>query len=224
MPKPPIKQPVVDHRELPTVKQLMSEIGFKIYKINKDGEKEGIELEAGDYEQEISPTGEKVVIERKSDDFLSSVFSDRMDEQLAEIVDNDKIVAGFLIVDQTLDYLVGMAIEKGIPENVVYGTIASLCLKGFVPLFAGDMINFRRIVKLIFEKSRDGKDRIFRPKLRVGVGENILVFPGMNNELGLRLVKHFGSIKAVINATKEQLMEVHGIGKERAEKIIKMVN
>ena len=223
MPKPPIKQPVVDHRELDLMKQLMSEIGFKVYKINKDGEEKGIELEAGDYEQELS-SGKKVVIERKSDDFLPSVFSKHLDEQLSDIVNNDMIVAGFLIIDKSLDDLIAMAIERDISQNVVYGAIASCCLKGFPPVFCGDIINFRNLVRRIFEKGRDGKERIFVPKVRIGKSETIVTFPGVDSKLGLELVKHFGSVKAVINATKEQLMEVHGIGSKVAEKIIRVVN
>lgn len=222
MPKK-FKQPVVDHRELKAMKKLMEEVGFQVYKINKDGEKEGIELDVGDYEQELS-NGKKVVVERKSEDFLPSVFSRHLDEQLADIVSDDNIVTGFLVVDKTLDDLIAMAHERDIHENIVYGAVASCCWKGFVPLFAGDMINFRNIVKRIFDKAKDGKERMFRPKVRIGKGDVIVTFPGVDSKIGTELVKHFGSVKAVINATKEQLMEVHGIGEKVADKIIKLVN
>lgn len=224
MPKKPLPKPKVDHRELDLMKQLMSEIGFQVYKINKDDEKEGIELEVGDYEQEISPTGEKIVVERKSEDFLPSVFSKHLDEQLADIVSDEKVVTGFLIIDKTLDDLIAMAHERDISENVVYGAIASLALKGFPPIFCGDVINFRNVVAKIFEKGRDGKERIFVPKLRIKKSKAIVTFPGVNEELGIRLLKIFGSIKNIINASKEELMTVDGIGEKTAKKIVELVN
>jgi len=99
-----------------------------------------------------------------------------------------------------------------------------LCLKGFVPLFAGDIINFRNIVDKIFQKARDGKERIYRPKIRIAKGENIITFPGVDEKLGLELVKYFGSVKSVVNAPLEELMKIPGIGEKTARKIIAMVN
>ena len=219
------KSPKVDHREWSRMKQLMNDIGFQVFKINKDGEEEGLELSVGDYEQSL-PDGKngKIVVERKSDDFLSSIFSGHLDEQLSNIVNDENIITGFLILDKSLDDLLMMAKERDISENVVYGAIASCCLKGFVPLFAGSMENFRDIVNKIFEKAYDGKDRIYRPKLEVGKGENIITFPGIDKVIGKRLYEHFGSIKKVINASKEELMQVKGIGEKLANKIIELVN
>jgi Fanconi anemia group M protein len=223
MPKRPFKKPTVDHRENEAIKRLMREVGFQVYKVNRDGDNEGIELEVGDYSQRIRGDRE-VVVERKSDDFLPSLFSGRLNEQLASIVNDNNIITGFLIIDKSYDDLLAIAMENGVHENVIHGAIASCCLKGFVPLFAGDVYNFRKVVDRIFAKARDGKDRIYRPKVRVGKGETIITFPGVGEEIGVRLFAHFGSIKAIINATKEQLMEVHGVGAKVADKIIKLVN
>ena len=43
--------------------------------------------------------------------------------------------------------------------------------------------------------------------------------PGIGPHLARTLIKQFGSLQAIVNATLSDLMEVPGIGKGRAEKI-----
>lgn len=217
------KSPKVDHREYVKMKHLMSEIGFQVVKLDDNGEDVGVELDAGDYSQRVRD-GREVVVERKSDDFFSSVFDGRIFNQLAEISENGNILCGFLILDKSINDLLNTAKEMNISENVVFGSLASCCLRGYPPVFVGDMTNFRKLVESIFNKAYDGKDRIIRPKLEVGKGEDIVVFPGVAAEKGRRLYEHFGSIKAIVNASKEELMQVKGIGAKLADKIIEVVN
>lgn len=217
------KSPKVDHREWDRMKDLMNSIGFQVVKIDSEGKEEGCELNVADYEQRLRD-GKCVVVERKSDDFFSSIFDGRLFEQISNIIDNDNIICGFLIIDKSLTDLLSMARENNISENVVFGTIVSCCLKGFPPLFVGSVENFSKIVDILFFKAYDGKSRIFMPKLTVGKGEDIITFPGVDRVIGKRLYEHFGSIKAIVNADEKQLMEVKGVGKKIAEKIVRLCN
>jgi Fanconi anemia group M protein len=47
--------------------------------------------------------------------------------------------------------------------------------------------------------------------------------PNVSSVLAKRLLEHFGSIKGIANASLEDLMEVKGIGKRIASKIIEVI-
>lgn len=224
------KSPKVDHREYDMMKELMNDVGFQVFKIDDKGKEVGVELDVGDYEQRLQGSNDgiegtkKVVVERKSDDFLPSVFTGHLDEQLSNIVNDKNIVCGFLIIDKSYNDLLSMAREREISENIVHGTIGSLCWKGFIPLFADNRENFSKIVDVIFQKAYDGKDRIYRPKIEIGKGDSIISFPNVDEVIGTRLLQYFGNIKNIINATEEELQQVKGVGKKVSRHIFEMVN
>jgi Fanconi anemia group M protein len=48
--------------------------------------------------------------------------------------------------------------------------------------------------------------------------------PNISAVLAQRLLQHFGSIRGIANASKEELCEVHGIGKNIASEIVRVLN
>ena len=48
--------------------------------------------------------------------------------------------------------------------------------------------------------------------------------PNISAVLAKRLLHHFGSIKGIVNATEEELCEVHGIGTQIAADIMKVLH
>jgi ERCC4-type nuclease len=48
--------------------------------------------------------------------------------------------------------------------------------------------------------------------------------PGVGPKIARALLEHFGSVKAVSNASKEELMKVEKIGKKKAERIHAAIN
>ena len=48
--------------------------------------------------------------------------------------------------------------------------------------------------------------------------------PNVSAVLAKRLLQNFGSIKDVVNASEKELCSVHGIGKNIAAEIIKILN
>ena len=49
-------------------------------------------------------------------------------------------------------------------------------------------------------------------------------FPNVSSVIAKRLLDHFGSIRAIINASEKELCEVNGVGKNIASKIIDILN
>jgi ERCC4-type nuclease len=47
-------------------------------------------------------------------------------------------------------------------------------------------------------------------------------FPDIGARYARLLLEHFGSVKALVNAEKEELMKVPGIGGKKAEKIYEL--
>ena len=48
--------------------------------------------------------------------------------------------------------------------------------------------------------------------------------PNVSAVLAKRLLTHFGSIRAIANASEKELQEVEGIGKNIASEIVKVLN
>jgi ERCC4-type nuclease len=48
--------------------------------------------------------------------------------------------------------------------------------------------------------------------------------PNVSSVLAQRLLDHFGSIRALMNATEKELMQVQGVGKAIAQGIIEIIN
>ena len=48
--------------------------------------------------------------------------------------------------------------------------------------------------------------------------------PNVSSVIAKRLLSHFGSVRQIVNASEEQLLEIRGIGKNIASDIIKLLN
>lgn len=204
--------PFVDSREHDTMKKLAKERGFS--------EKM---LETGDYQSDEDTNGKYIKFERKSDDFLSSIFSENLYLQLRNMVNDPKTKNAYLIVDKSLFEIQKEAIQRGVHPETVLGMISSLTLRGFPPIFSDNQTNCMTIIEKTFLKHVDGKSRDVCEKTIIG-GENLIVFPGIDQKIGKNLLMKFSSFKSVANATVEELMEVDGIGPVLAQRIYNLCN
>ncbi|MHA1169229.1 MAG: ERCC4 domain-containing protein, partial [Candidatus Hodarchaeales archaeon] len=149
------------------------------------------QLETGDY------TSKFAGVERKSEDFLDSLFSRRIFQQLRELDDKKPFV--FLAIDKNLRGIIEEAKRRNIHESVVWGAIASLCVRGYVPLFLGNKHYCQRLISKIHEKSFDGKDRVLeyspirinRPTSDDWKLHIISQFPGIGEERAKKLLDAF---------------------------------
>jgi ERCC4-type nuclease len=190
------------------------------------------ELNVGDYFcGEISTEGTYVGIpvERKEiGDYLRSMNDGRRDEQLYNMS------YGF-----PLSYIVLI----GSPSRALRGT--KMTLNAYISSLVGSSLKrspdgiggqvvtvnlesdteFVLFLKYLDDKVKEGSfARVPVMQKRSWKPEELLVYvvsslPGIGAKTANNLLTHFGSVRGVMNASKEQLMEVDGVGPKKAEEI-----
>jgi Fanconi anemia group M protein len=117
---------------------------------------------------------------------------------------------------------------KGKMEHAKLGRIARIVASSrvsIVPVQNYDQLLF--LAQKIFEKSEDEKG--LRPIIRIDKSlkrrrEAILgAIPLIGKKYAPILLKEFGSIQAIANASVEDLVKIKGIGKKKAEEIIEIL-
>ena len=190
------------------------------------------ELKVGDYFcGDISTEGTYVGIpvERKEiGDYLRSMNDGRRDEQLYNMS------YGF-----PLSYIVLI----GSPSRALRGT--KMTLNAYISSLVGSSLKrspdgiggqvvtvnlesdteFVLFLKYLDDKVKEGSfARVPVMQKRSWKPEELLVYvvsslPGIGAKTANNLLTHFGSVRGVMNASKEQLMEVDGVGPKKAEEI-----
>jgi Fanconi anemia group M protein len=188
-------------------------------------------LETGDY-QIVVPEG-KITIERKQmTDFIGSLMSGRLEDQLRRLSEHE--VPGLVITGSFSDYK-RYAKFKHFTQDHVEGAIASCVVKfglRFVIWIQSDKDNPHatgiKITSKVLRKIAEGKiDKIPDRKLkRFKTDEPALdivrMMCGVSGETAKRLLKEFGCLKGIIDATDEQLIGVKGMGRTRIAKLRKV--
>jgi ERCC4-type nuclease len=137
----------------------------------------------------------------------------------------------FLIVECNLDELIEKSKEHFHQDmtNSILGMVASLAGRvGIVPLFLSNEKYMAYVMKGIFEKANDGKKveniKPIRPRETKHDREVHVIcgYQNIDHILAERLLNHFGSIQAIVTATKEELMVVEGIGDIKAQQIFEV--
>jgi DNA excision repair protein ERCC-4 len=190
------------------------------------------ELKVGDYFcGEISTEGAYVGIpvERKEiGDYLRSMNDGRRDEQLynmsygfplsymVTIGSPSRALRGTkMTVNAYVSSLVGASLKRA-PDGVG-GQVVTVNLEG-----DSEFVLFLRYLD---EKVKEGSfARIPAMQKRSWKPEELLVYvvsslPGIGAKTASNLLRYFGSVRGVMNASKEQLLEVDGVGQKRAEEI-----
>ncbi len=175
-------------------------------------------LACGDY-----LCSERICVERKrSEDFLQSIIDGRLFSQAGQLKDNfEKPV---LIIE-------GNNFSSRVHPNAVYGAVASLILDFSLPLIwtkspkeTAALIYVLAKREQIHEK-REVPIRGEKKKLSVSKQQKFLVagLPNINTVLAKRLLRHFKIPRKIFLASKEELEQVKGIGKEKAKKICELL-
>jgi Fanconi anemia group M protein len=169
--------------------------------------------------------GKGVAAERKTDaDFLQSLIDGRLFKQLKRM--KDTYNKPLLIIEGN-DFS-----HRAINENAVNGALSTIAMDMGIPIIHTN--NSRESASLLVTIARREQEvknsrisiRGRKPKLSKKKQQLFLLsgLPNVNTELAKRLLKHFKTPKAMFNATEDELMEVQGIGKEKAKKIKELVN
>ncbi len=201
---------LVDHREKgPVVKHLSSRCAVE----QKD-------LPVGDY-----VLSERVCVERKStEDFLRSLVDRKIFQQVKGIAENYEIP--ILIIEGEDLYT-----QHDISSKSILNAIISIIVDFNVfVLFTKDA--YETMLMLVDIAQREQKHErkeipVRGSKQSMNLKDNqryvIEGLPNISATLAQRLLRHFGNVKAVFNASKDELMEVRGIGEKTAEGILQVI-
>ncbi|MBS3099775.1 hypothetical protein J4463_00990 [Candidatus Pacearchaeota archaeon] len=166
-----------------------------------------VHLEVGDY------IVKEVIIERKTiGDFLSSMINKRMESQLDTLMQYEN-KEKLLIIEGTDEKDL---YSSGINENAVRGFILSILLKRKIPIiFTKDYEDTAEFIKVLYNKKENSSEKSANLKRKSRNPKEqtqyiIESFPGIGPKNAKKLLEHFGSIKNIINASKEELEKVIG--------------
>ncbi|MFA5077496.1 MAG: ERCC4 domain-containing protein [Candidatus Micrarchaeia archaeon] len=174
-------------------------------------------LEVGDF-----LCSEKTAVERKTRaDFESSVLDGRLFRQLPNLCTNFENVV--IIVE-------GERLEEGsLSRAALMGAYASIFTDFHASLFFTK--NEKATAELVFAIAKHeqlGKKqemRVFAKRKTFTLAQNqraiIEAFPMVGPSMARKLLMHFGSPEAVLNASEPELMEVEGLGEKKAKAIWK---
>lgn len=176
-------------------------------------------LHVGDY-----LVSDRVCIERKTvQDFESSLMNARLFEQAGRMKEHYE--APMVVIEGD---------DRGfrLDANVITGAIAHLYIDLGVQVITskGADDTARIIAALARHEQRDGRRE---PTMKGGARaytdgqyqEYVIGnLPGVGPKTARKLLAHFGSVRAVAEASAKELREVDGIGKKKAERILEVIN
>ena len=164
----------------------------------------------------------RVAVERKTcEDFLSSMTDGRLFKQLGELKENFRTPVLIIEGNELFDS------DRKIHPNAIRGAIASIatdyCLPIIwtkTPLETAEML----ISIATREQITKNKSVALRGKKKaksMNHRQEFLVagLPQISTQTARKLLKHFGSPEKIFAATKEELMEVEGVGPKNAKRI-----
>jgi Fanconi anemia group M protein len=179
------------------------------------------QLKVGDY-----LLSKRVCVERKAiGDFLQSIVDSRLFKQLSNM--NESYDNPVLIIEGDENIFT----ERKIHENAINGALASIAIDYAIPiLWTKNQLETANLLFAIARREQTDMKKSIRlrekiqPRSENEESEFLLSgLPNISTVLAKRLLKHFGSPLSVFNASIEQLLEVEGVGKEKAEAIYKVL-
>ena len=165
----------------------------------------------------------KVAVElKKIPDFVASIIDGRLLDQVRSLKQHfDKAV---LVVEGEEDIY---SVRKVHP-NAIRGMLASIVLDFGVPVLYTKNPRDTAGLLAVMARREQERDRDFslhqgKPHSIQDKQEFIVSsFPDVGLQKAKKLLAHFGSLKKVINASKEELVAIEGIGEKTADKLLKL--
>jgi ERCC4-related helicase len=204
---------IVDHREYKsTVVRNLTIKGISI---------EPKQLDVGDY-----VLSSRIGVERKEvGDYLDSLINGNLFRQLGQLRDAYSRPVLILEGDNLLT-------QRNISHNAIMGSLASITIDfGITILPTKNSAETADLLNVIAKREQklDKKSVSIRGEKRthtISENQQYLVegLPKVSSVIAKRLLQHFGSIKNLINATEDELMQVQGIGKQISTEIINLIN
>lgn len=161
-----------------------------------------------------------IVYEHKTiSDFIASVFDGRLFTQIDAMKNNYS--HSFVLVSGTLTEILETA-EMMNRYSSILAAVCSCYARNCPIIFTDNLTNLADVVKVLGEKLSDGKTRS-RPIEKIRMVDLklqvICSLPNVNEVKGKALLKEFGSVHGVLNASEDELQRVYKIGEKTAKGI-----
>jgi ERCC4-type nuclease len=153
-----------------------------------------------------------IAIERKTvSDFLSSMISKRLSRQLEEMKQYPKQ----LLVIEGIDERSLYSDERGINPNAIRGFLLNIVLEYQVPIiFTKNYEDTASFLVVLARKEKADHISLRAKKKSLNKKEQMQYilegFPGIGPATAKKLLKHFKSIRNIINAQEEELTKLIG--------------
>jgi ERCC4-type nuclease len=203
---------IIDQREPELMSVILLQSGINV---------ERKQISPGDY-----VLSDEYAIERKTiNDFFSSLFSGRLFEQVERLKNTYR--KPLLLLEGDLSE--GLQDRKN--TRAFWGALLRIEMDWEVPVITTANLaqSADVIVTLSRRLAKKGKKNVSilqQPKIISEQDFQILAvssFPGIGPELATRILKKMSSVKRVFSSSKKELLEIEGIGKEKAERIINLL-
>lgn len=199
----PVPKIIVDSREFrSSITRELALLGAKI---------EMQSLSVGDYVLSCD-----VVVERKKfDDFISSIFDNRLFEQIANL---KQVNSPILLIE-------GRDSVRNFNQNTLFGALASIATDFKIPIiWTNDSKESARFLFQLAKREQFDlkKEVAVRCEKKASTIQDIQEFfiaglPNINTVLARRLLEKFKTPKKIVSASSEKIQKVEGIGKKKAE-------
>jgi Fanconi anemia group M protein len=200
-------QMIIDHREFNSnVVRKLSQLDVLI---------KPEQLDVGDF-----VLSDRVGVERKQAlDFLSSMIDGRLFDQLKRL--KSAYIRPILIIEGD-----GLYTNRQINSNAVNGALASILADYSIPVITTktELETVELLISIARREQNEGRAVAIRGEkgsMSMQERQQFLIegLPNISATLAQRLLVHFGSVSAVMQANVEELSNVKGIGKKTAEEI-----
>jgi Fanconi anemia group M protein len=187
--------------------------------MNKDVELGFERLDIGDY-----ICSDRIVVERKTgDDFIKSILDKRLFVQTKVLVESCSKPVMILEGDFNL-------FSSSLHPHALAGALTSLATDFRLPIIHTQ--NQKETAEILFALARreqEERKRSISIGKRKGIGlksqleEAIASLPHVDHKIASRMLKHFGSVKEIMNAKLEDFFEVRGVGEKIASDIVDFI-
>lgn len=159
-------------------------------------------------------------VERKTArDFLISIIDGRLFAQVSKLRTNCR--NPILLIEGDIN-TPGMDVHP----RAIQGCLVSICAIWRIPvLFTASVEQTAEVLIMLGEQERRhtsllGPRKGYRPKRLISRQLFFLQgLPQVGPQLAVRLLKHFGNVERIINASADELLQVEGIGKTTVQRI-----
>lgn len=168
--------------------------------------------------------GQEVIVERKTAiDFVQSIRDKRLFEQVAKMK---------ISFERPIIFIEGdvYATRSEISEDGIDGALSWLTVVekvSVIHLTSRNQLS-RMLVRMAKQAQGDFNEPVLRTKKPTphALMARYLIegLPGVGAGSAAKILTHFGSVRAAINASVDDYRKIDGVGKKTAEKIVEAVN